>query len=152
MDLTNRMQYVSVSGVNSELAPVPNGVPQGSVLGPVLFSLFTNDPSDSVHSGETYLYADDTTIYCVAASVDATITKLTAVLAEITTWCDENRRIPHPEKCKAMLLHRRPFTGPLQGLMIGNSSIDWTSSERLLGLQVDHKLTWSKHAAAVTKA
>lgn len=114
----------SVSGTNSELAFMPHRVPQGSVLGPVLFSLFTNDLSDAVHSGETYLYADDTTIYYIAKSVDTTITNLNGVLDEITSWCDENRLIPHPEKCKAMLLHRRPFTGPIQELRIGNSSID----------------------------
>ena len=61
--LNGRMQYTAVNGYNSETMPVSVGMPQRSVLGPTLFSLFVNDVPSSVKSGSVYLFADDVTIY-----------------------------------------------------------------------------------------
>ena len=61
--------------------------------------------------------------------------------------------IPQPEKCKAMIMQRKStFTGPIQALCLGNNIIKWTTSERLLGVQVDNKLSWPDHAANVAKS
>ena len=110
------------------------------------------DLPSAVHSGETYLYADDTTIICSAESIDTVTIKLNTALAEIKAWCNENFLVPHPDKCKAMLMHRKTFIGPIQALKLGDQNVNWTKSERLLGVQVDHKLTWSDHVAKVAKA
>ena len=79
------------------------------------------------------------------------------VLAEIQKWCDRNLMVPHPEKCKAMIIQRQStFTGFIQALRFGNNIIKWTTSERLLGVYVDNKsdnkLSWSDHAANVAKS
>ena len=63
--LNGRMQYTAVNGYNSDTMPVSVGIPQASVLGPTLFSLFVNDLPSSVKSGSVYLFADDVTIYCI---------------------------------------------------------------------------------------
>ena len=61
--------------------------------------------------------------------------------------------VPHPEKCKAMAMQRKSiFTALIQALRLGNNIIKWTTSERLLGEQVDNKLSWSDHAANVAKS
>ena len=78
---------------------------------------------------------------------------LNNVLAELQKWCDRYLMIPHPEKCKAMIVLRQSsFIGPIQALRLGNNNIEWTISERLLGVQVDNKLSWSDRAANVAKS
>ena len=68
--LQNRMQYTKVNGKISSKQEIRYGVPQGSVLGPRLYSLYVNDFPDSVVNGELYMFADVTTIFTVGSSVD----------------------------------------------------------------------------------
>ena len=67
---TERRQFVRINKCDSDTHIITHGVPQGSVLGPTLFSLFTNDLPKSLGSPETCLYADETTIYCIAEKMD----------------------------------------------------------------------------------
>jgi len=81
--LTERRQFVRINGCDSNTHITTHGVLQGSALGPALFSLFTNDLPKSLCSAETYLYADDTTIYCIAEIMDLLTNSLNNVLAEL---------------------------------------------------------------------
>ena len=126
--------------------------PQTHVL-----SFFTNDLPKSLRSAETYLYADDTKIYCIAETMDLLTNTLKDVLAELQEWCERNLMVPHPEKCKTVVIQgKSAFTGPIQALRFGNNIIKWTTSERLLGISVDNKsdnkLSLSDHAANVAKS
>ena len=105
--LTERRQFVRINGCDCDTHIITHGVPQGSVLGPKLFSLFTKDLLKSLHSAETYLYADDTTIYCIEETIDLLTSTPNNVLAELQEWCDRNLLLPHPEKCKAMIMQRK---------------------------------------------
>ena len=67
---TERRRFVRINKCDSDTHIITHGVPQGSVLGPTLFSLFTNDLPKSLGSPETCLYADETTIYCIAEKMD----------------------------------------------------------------------------------
>ena len=94
--LSERMQFTVLNGVASDLLPVTAGIPQGSVLGPTLFTLFTNDLPSAVRSGSTFMYADDTSIFCVGQSADLAIDLLNKALQEVYRWCLVNRLTPHP--------------------------------------------------------
>ena len=67
--LKNRRQFVSYCGIHSRVMDIEYGVPQGSVLGPLLFILYTNDIPPCLHHCKTILFADDTTIYLTGAEV-----------------------------------------------------------------------------------
>ena len=71
----------------SNLLPVPFGISQGSVLGPTLFTLITNDLPSSVSSGSLCMYADDTTDYCIGVTAHTATARLNAVLQELHAWC-----------------------------------------------------------------
>ena len=92
-----------LNGVKSDLLPVSMGIPQGSVLGPTLFTLFTNDLSSFVRSGSLYMFADDTTVFCTGDTADEAIVKLNRALQEVYDWCDGNQLTPHPGKGDAVL-------------------------------------------------
>ena len=71
--LSERQQFTIVNGSTSEMIPVSFGIPQGSVLGLTLFTLFTNDLPSSVSSGSVYMFADDTTVYCISETAEQSI-------------------------------------------------------------------------------
>ena len=100
------MQFTVLNGVASDLLPVTTGIPQGSVLGPTLFTLFTNDLPSAVRSGSTFMYADDTSIFCVGQSADLAIDLLNKALQEVYRWCLVNRLTPHPGKSEAMIISK----------------------------------------------
>ena len=114
-----------INGHVSKSMPVKFGVPQGSVLGPILFSLFCNDlpDIDDLKEGEIYMYADDTTLYVIAPNHDLVANILNRILGKLYKWCCENRLTPHPEKTEFMLMSRRKFIGPLQCIKLGGSQI-----------------------------
>ena len=143
--LSDREQYTVINGAHSENTKVAHGIPQGSVLGPILFALYTSDLPKAVNTATTFLYADDTTMYCVGESVDQVTTTLNKALEELALWCKHNSLVPHPKKCEGMILKRNHFIGPLGSLKINQHLIKWSSSSKLLGVTIDNKLTWTKH-------
>lgn len=88
--LHGRQQFTVVNGVKSGRSRVSFGIPQGSVLGSTLFTLFTNDLPASVSSGSLYMYAVDTTAYCIGVNIDIAIAQLNKTLKEVYTWCLTN--------------------------------------------------------------
>ena len=136
--LNHWSQITMVNSTQSDELNVTCGIPQGSVLGPVLLSLYTNDMPASVVSSILYLYADDSTIYSIGSTVNETCSLL-------NSWCMANPLIPHSAKCEAMLFYKGSFIGPYPVLTIGNETISWVCHAGLLGITIDHKLTWTKH-------
>ena len=149
--LNNRRQFTVLNGVSSDLHDIKSGIPQGSILGPTLFTLYTSDLLAAVTNGEVHMYADDTTIYCIGSLVDSVILQLNAVLKQLMHWCNNDTLVPHPKKCEAMILNKKCFVGPLNALTLVQHRIKWVSSSRLLGEEIDDKLSWCKHISEVKK-
>ena len=135
--MQRRRCYTVQNGIASDLNTVKSGLPQGSVLGPTLFSLYTSDLPEAITTATTYMYADDTTLYCIGDSIDAVIPELNKALEELLYWCKTNSLLPHPKKCEAMILHRGRFTGPLKELTLAQYTIKWVAHSRLLIRRID---------------
>ena len=95
--LTNRSQQISVNGAKSSSAPVTSGVPQGSVLGPVLFIYYIND-LPSVTEGILKIFADDTKAYSTVQS-DADSNKLQQCINDLTNWSEKWQLKFNSKKC-----------------------------------------------------
>ena len=80
-------------------------------------------PTSAVTSGSVFMYADDTTVYCIGDTVDNTVTSLNKALSELNSWCLENSLTPHSAKCEAMLLMRKPHIAPRNSVTIGEDRI-----------------------------
>ena len=148
--LKDRQQFTIVNGVKSGMLSVSFGIPQGSALGPTLFTLFTNDLPTSVKTGSVYMFADDTTIYCIGDTAEKAIAQLNKALHELYEWCLINRLTPQPGKSEAMLITRSP-PDHIPSIFIGSSVNKWVTKSRLLGVTVDEKLTWLPHLLELKK-
>ena len=84
--MANRNQYVQFLNEKSDLAPIHYGVPQGSVLGPLLFLLYINDISNITPNGNFILYADDTNIFVAENSRQSVYKKANEVLSYVNNY------------------------------------------------------------------
>ena len=129
--LTDRAQYSVVNSHHSTVLNVTCRIPQRSVLGPMLFALYTNDLPSAVTSGSIFMYADDTTVSCIADTANNTVTSLNKALSELNSWFQENSLTPHSAKCEAMLLKTKPHIGPPISATIGEEQIESSSGHYL---------------------
>ena len=89
--MSDRSQFVSISNSTSLLKPIEYGVPQGSVLGPLLFLLYINDLHLAIKHSETFHFADDTHLLCFAKSIRSLCSKVNADLRVLTFWLNANK-------------------------------------------------------------
>ena len=104
--LSNRKQFVLINGIKSRCIDAVSGVPQGSHLGPVLFSLFVNDIVNVIHSSEILLFADDVKIFKCIGSLNDCLA-LQADLYNFEMWCECNKLELNIPKCKLITFNRK---------------------------------------------
>ena len=137
--LANRTQCVNINGVLSYIASVTSGVPQGSVLGPLLFIIFINDLPDYCKYSDCFLFADDSKMI----STESPIAKnLQHDIDNFLAWSIENSMTFHPDKCKTMLFGK---TDDTYQLTIGNHQISTVSCIKDIGVWVADDLSWRPH-------
>lgn len=151
--LTNRQQSVFVSNTQSSHANVKQGVPQGSILGPLLFLLFINDLP--LHTNiMTDLYADDATFYVMNKSKEDIENKLQSALSNVATWCKQNGMLINIDKTKAMLIttsQRRSRIDDKLQISLSDVQLSSVVNEKVLGVQIDNNLSWQEHVSRVVK-
>ena len=147
--LSNRKQVVRIHSTLSEPLPVISGVPQGSILGPLLFSIYTNDLSSIPQKCSTQSYVDDTkliTSFQLKDNLEA-ITDLKDDLFKIGEWCSNNLLLFNPGKTKLMVFGSRQMRAKLQfhSLPFMGKDIVPTDTAKDLDVILDSNLTYDEH-------
>ena len=146
--LSNRSQYAVMDGCRSKLVNVVSRVPQGSVLGPLLFFLYTAERF-SVVKNRHYGYADDSTLVPVVPSPGERVTVLESMnpeLNRVSVWCNLWGMKLKASKTKTMLVSR-PRTVHLQltPLTLDGTVLNESADLVILGVTFDSKMTFEKH-------
>ena len=147
--LSNRKQYVELNGARSELAPVSFGLPQGTILGPLFFTLMLNDLFHS-QPLEAIAFADDTTLICKNHDPKELINMTNRGLDMIYNWLCANKLKVNIEKSKYMVFSKRKNV-VLEPLVMSNQSIQICSTYKCLSLTIDDRLKFDEHIARVCR-
>ena len=143
--LSNRVQSVRYLGCNSAEKTINIGVPQGSILGPILFLIYINDIFRAGHSGELILFADDANYFESSEDYLHLINSVNNNLKYISQWFLANRLAINIIKSEAMLFSRKTIYFPLPLLILNASPISYNYVFKFLGVLFDFKLNWKQH-------
>ena len=142
----NRVQLVTVNGHHSTLLPVTSGVPQGSLLGPLLFLVYINDLPECVTFSKTFLFADDTK--CLASSLgNSSSVGLQHDLDNLIHWSVSNNMLFNEAKSAII---RFPSSLDPPTYFLNNSAVQVSKSNRDLGVILSSDLSWSAHVHYIT--
>ena len=144
--LSDRSQFVCINDVNSEPTDITHGVPQGSILGPILFLLFINDFPDSSDFFKFTLFADDSNLLCRFKNFDPNYiySHVCLKLKSVYEWLMANKIKINVTKCKFIIFsYGRKITLP--SVLFGDGHISETNSIKFLGLIIDKSLNLSDH-------
>ena len=142
--LKNRKQAVKINGVLSDFLEILSGVPQGSILGPILFNIFINDFIYHMENtaADIFNFADDNTL----SAATNTIKELKQILDEAAKqsmiWLDQNNMIANPDKFKSIVLKKPSLKIEDINITVGEKEIKPASSVDLLGLTIDENLNF----------
>ena len=142
--LKNRTHYVSYNKCDSNIRNMTCGVPQGSILGPLLFILYINDLSHSLQFSSSILFADDSTIYASSTDTAVLEQQINSDLCNLQNWFRANKLSLNTAKSNYMLFPREKFDR-LMNIKIENDNISYVRSVKFLGLNIDDQFKWTTH-------
>ena len=145
--LTGRKQRTKINNSLSEWAGISSGIPQGSILGPLLFNIYINDIFYFVKEDKITNYADDTTPYAIENNINKLISTLEVDINIILTWFDNNFFKLNPDKCKLLITKHAENVG----IKIKNVNIVAEKSVKLLGIKIDNNLNFNEHVSSLCK-
>ena len=140
--LSNRLQFVDFNGKMSTELAISTGVPQGSVLGPLLFLIYINDLPLVSNIFTMLMYADDTTLYC-NVNTNVTDDLLNCELSKICDWLGANKPALNVSKTKYMVFHTANKHVAYPKLNINGNNIERVTNFNFLGLTLSSTLSWN---------
>ena len=143
--LQNRQQYVLINGVKSTTKQITCGVPQGSILGPLLFILYINDLSNVSELLFPILFADDTSVFIESDNESTIIQTLNTELDKLNGWLRANKLTINVSKTYYMLFHRGRRKININDPCLNNTLINKVKYIKFLGVIIDENLKWNNH-------
>ncbi len=144
--LSGRTQAVVADGSRSSLLSVDKGVPQGSILGPLLFTLYINNIFPSSVSCNFHYYADDTILYSTGPTLETSVMNLQSAFNVFQQALVEHKLVLNPEKTKCMFFSRTHVTNKnIRIHTLENTHIETVESYKYLGIWLDSRLSFRTH-------
>ena len=155
--LTERQQYVQIDDKLSTSELVTFGVPQGSILGPVLFNLYVSDMDENCKNCACAQYADDSNLYknCKPSNIMSSINYLEETLNDVYKWSEEKNLIFNPDKTKFMIFtttRSKHKDIAYQFRPDERTTVERSDSNKILGIWFQQQLCWDNHIAEVTRS
>ncbi len=147
--LTGRSQVVRMGNNTSSPLILNTGAPQGCILRPLLYSLYTHDCTATHSSNVIVKFADDTTV--IGLITDNDETAYTEEVSTLTKWCEENHLSLNIDKTKELVVDFRRQSRERTPITIDKTPVERVSSFKFLGVHITEDLTWSAHTDAVLK-
>ncbi|OON91327.1 MAG: hypothetical protein ATN33_01430 [Epulopiscium sp. Nele67-Bin001] len=147
--LTDRKQAVQIGDSLSTYLTCSTGVPQGSILGPVLFSLYVNNLPDVCRNIKMQLYADDTVLYCHANSIQESAAILSGAMVPVSHWLENCCLHLNIKKTVCMYFSRQSTEGQLPSVIVGGERLDVVDHFKYLGVNFDSNLNFKQHVKTV---
>lgn len=149
--LHHRSQCVSFQGIQSGFRTIDKGVPQGSSLGPLLFTIFINDLPQICSHAQIHLYADDTVIYSSGLDISQIKHSLQTDFNLVQKWFSANKLLLNEKKSYSMLFCPRPNSLPLTIKSLDEIALQKVEKFKYLGLWLDSQLSFKSHINSITK-
>ena len=144
--LSNRNQRTKIKSTFSTLREIKFGVPQGSILGPLLFNIFINDIFLFVNNSKITNYADDNTPYAIESTIEKLMETLEHETNTLLKWFQHNEMLSNNDKCHLLIINNENNI-----IKIGNDEISGSKSVKLLGITIDNKLNFNEHVSNICK-
>ena len=145
--LKARKQYTHFRSVKSKENSISFGIPQGSILGPLLFLIYINDFPENLKTCNSILFADDTTLLFHDSDPKNLLSTINSELEIATKWFSANKLSLNVTKTNYIIFHnpQKKLPSYLSNIKLGGVPIEKTDSAKFLGVWVDQNLNWKKH-------
>ena len=154
--MSNRTQKVKLNELESDPQPLLYGIPQGSILGPIIYTLYTTPLGNIIrnHNLNYHMYADDTQLYLSIepTNIHNLIHSLENCIKDVKNWMCENKLKLNDEKTEVILCNPKKYKLNVSEIKVGNDVVKFTDSAKNLGVFFDKDLSLDAHFVHISKA
>ena len=154
--MSNRDQFVQLCNIKSNHHLISRGIPQGSVIGPLLFNIVINDLTNATTKFDHVMYADDTTLISTLENFGPTNNakeleqNINDEISKVATWLQCNKLKLNVSKSKFMLFYKHPKVVPKLNILVNGNPIDQVEDFNYLGITLDQHITWTPHIKKIS--